>query len=279
MPCSETLGEAPMHLVDGRRVLNYLRGLTAPAGSDTELLRRFVSRNEEAAFAELVARHGPMVRGACLRLLGNHADADDVFQATFLVLARRAGGVRQPGAIGAWLHGVACRLARKVRRRRRCDLPIEPQIAVADPSVPFAEACWREVRQLLDHELEQLSDSLRLPLVLCYLQELTRDEAAARLGWSVRTLDRRLQRGREVLQARLRRKGVEAAALAMVGLSGAGLSAAVPAELAEATTRSAMAFALGQTVSGPAAMLAEGAMHMFAILRWKWAAGMVIALG
>ncbi|HEV3142575.1 MAG TPA: sigma-70 family RNA polymerase sigma factor [Gemmataceae bacterium] len=268
-----------MHLVDGRRVLGYLRGLTAPAGSDAELLRRFVARNEEAAFAELVARHGPMVRGVCLRLLGNQADADDVFQATFLVLARRAPAIRQPGAVGAWLHGVACRLARKVRNCRRCETALDPQIALTDPSDPFAEACWREVRQLLDLELEQLSDSLRLPLVLCYLEELTRDEAAARLGWSVRTLDRRLQRGRELLQERLRRRGVEAAALATVGLGGAGLSAAVPAVLAEATTRSAVAFALGQTVSGPAAMLAEGAMHMFAMLRWKWAAGMVLALG
>src|SRR5262249_2183350 len=150
------------------------------------------------------------------------------------------------------------------------DLSIDPQTAVVDPSDPFAEACWREVRQLLDHELEQLSDSLRQPLVLCYLQELTRDEAAARLGCSVRTVDRRLQRGRELLQERLRRKDVEAAALATVSLSGAGLSAAVPAELAEATTRSAVAFALGQTVSGPAAMLAEGAIHMFGMLRWKW---------
>jgi WD40 repeat protein len=118
-----------------------------------------------------------------------------------------------------------------------------------------------------------------LPLVLCYLQELTRDEAAARLGWSVRTLDRRLQRGREILRERLTRRGVEAVALATVGLGGAGLSASVPAELAAITTRSAMAFAMGQSINGPAAVLAEGAMHMFAILRWKWMAGMVLAIG
>jgi RNA polymerase sigma factor (sigma-70 family) len=268
-----------MRLVDGRRVLNFLRALTAPAGSDADLLRRFVLNGEEAAFVALMDRHGPMVRGACLRLLGNHSDADDVFQATFLLLARRADAIRQPAAVSAWLHGVTCRLAHTIRSRQKSALSIDSAVAVADPSDPFAEACWREVRGLLDEELEQLSESYRLPLVLCYLQELTRDEAAARLGWSVRTLDRRLHRGRELLRDRLRRRGVEAAALATVGLSTAGLSAGVPAPLAETTVRAATAFALGQTITGPAALLAEGALHMFTILRWKWVVGMVMALG
>jgi RNA polymerase sigma factor (sigma-70 family) len=268
-----------MRLADPRRLLSFLRGLTVPASSDTDLLHRFVKHREEAAFAELVDRHGPMVRGVCLRLLGNHADADDVFQATFLILARRAGAVRQPGAVGAWLHGVACRLARKVRSRPKREFALDPQIPVTDPADPFAAACWQELRGLLDEELEQLSESFRLPLVLCYLQEMTRDEAAARLGWSVRTLDRRLQRGRELLQARLRRRGVEAAALATAGLSASGLTAGVAPELAAITTRSAIAFALGQTLNGPSAILAEGAIHMFAVIRWKWAVGMVMALG
>jgi RNA polymerase sigma factor (sigma-70 family) len=268
-----------MRLADTHRLLGFLRGLTVPASSDTDLLHRFVSHREEAAFAELVSRHGPMVRGVCLRLLGNHADADDVFQATFLILARRAGSVRQPGAIGAWLHGVACRLARKLRNRPQRVMDLDPQIPVTDPADPFAEACWQELRGLLDEELERLSESFRLPLVLCYLQELTRDEAAARLGWSVRTLDRRLRRGRELLQARLRRRGVEAAALATAALGVTKLTAAVPPELAASTTRFALAFALGKTLNGPSVMLAEGAMHMLAMIRWKWVAGMVMALG
>jgi len=268
-----------MRLADPRRLLSFLRGLTVPASSDADLLERFVALREEAAFTELVARHGPMVRGVCLRLLGNHADADDVFQATFLVLARRAGAVRQPGAVGAWLHGVACRLARKVRSRPGREISLDPQVTIADASDPFADASWHELHCLLDEELERLSERFRLPLILCYLQEMTRDEAAARLGWSVRTLDRRLQRGRELLQARLQHRGVEAGTLATAGLGVNVLRAGVSSELAASTTRAAVAFALGQTLKGPAAVLAEGAIRMLTMLHWKWAAGMVMALG
>lgn len=194
--------------------------------SDAQLLALFAEGRDEEAFAELVERHGPMVMGVCRRALGNSADAEDAFQATFLALARSSGkiGTNVPG----WLYRVAVRTSRKALRRRS---PSEVLGEGVNSSDPFADVEWREVRRLLDEELEKLPAKWRSPLVLCYLESLTRDEAASRLGLSLRTLHRRLDEGRSKLRERLARRGLAPGVLALLVLPGSSLVANVPPEV------------------------------------------------
>jgi RNA polymerase sigma factor (sigma-70 family) len=151
--------------------------------SDGQLLRRFLARRDQAAFAGLVRRHGPMVLAACRRILGDFHRAEDAFQLTFLVLARKADAVRPPEHIGPWLYGVACRTARKARavaaRRQRRErlLPVVPEPA---PPPPDHEPDWRP---RFDAALGRLPDRYRLPVVLCDLEGVSHQEAARRLGW------------------------------------------------------------------------------------------------
>ena len=166
---------------------------------DNELLQRFAQKRDESAFTELVRRHGSLVLGVGRRVLGDHHIAEDVLQATFCLLARKADAVAWKRTIAPWLYSVAYRLARTARRRRRPVQSLSPTHLVAagdarsDPSVPLL---WNEVAQVLDEELGRLSEPLRTPLVLCYLQGHTRDEAALSLGWTLATLKRRLEQGR-----------------------------------------------------------------------------------
>jgi RNA polymerase sigma factor (sigma-70 family) len=189
-------------------LLESLRRITSRTGateSDADLVRRFAASGDEAAFGELLTRHGPLVVGVCRRVLGNTHDAEDAAQAVFLVLARRAKAIRNHASLSCWLHGVAVRVCRKVlaRRTRRAT------VAVPDtPAPPDADALvWAEARRAIDAALAALPISLRQPLVLCYLEGLTRDEAAERLGWSVSTFRGRLERGRDRLRALLVRRG------------------------------------------------------------------------
>src|SRR5262249_48260574 len=150
----------------------------------------------------------------------NQHDAEDAFQASFLVLARKATAICKQESVACWLHGVARRLALKAkaegaRRRSR-----ETKCAVRRPEVALAQMTWEEIEPVLDEELECMAEKYRAPLVLCYLEGKTRDEAAQQLGWSVRTLMRRLEQGRELLRGRLKRRGVAlTAALITVGIS------------------------------------------------------------
>ncbi len=174
--------------------------------SDGQLLEAFLSRHEEVAFAALVRRHGPMVFGVCRRVLGNRHDAEDAFQATFLVLLRKASSIRPRQAVGPWLHGVAQRTAlrrRTARARRRTKERQAGQERRADP-VP-GEEDWR---LLLDEELNRLPEKYRVPLVLCDLQGRTHKEAARELGWPLGTVSGRLWRGRDLLARRLTRRGL-----------------------------------------------------------------------
>ena len=200
MPISQQLG-------------TIFNGETALGLGPAELLRRFADRRDEAAFAALVARHGPMVLATCRRILPDHADADDAFQATFLVLARRAGTIADPDRLAPWLHGVARRVATKARRlaaRRRARAGDRPdpdgesldEIAVVPPP---ADAF--ELRPILDEELARLPAKYRDPLVLCYLEGLTHDQAAGQLAWPVGTVRSRLAGGRDRLRSRLARRG------------------------------------------------------------------------
>jgi RNA polymerase sigma factor (sigma-70 family) len=204
-------------------------GRVLAAGDDpAAALGRFAA-GDTAAFAALVGRYGPLVLGVCRRVLGPTPDAEDAFQATFLALLRHARSIRDPGALPGWLHRTALNAALKARGRARPVLDPAPEpVAPADP---LAEASWREVRCLLDEELNALPERLRGPLVLCYLEARAHAEAARSLGVSVSTLKRRLDRGREVLRRRLVRRGIGAAGLAAAVLGGTGLAAPVPAAL------------------------------------------------
>jgi RNA polymerase sigma factor (sigma-70 family) len=171
--------------------------------SDAELLARFVRAGDQSAFAALVRRHGPMVLGVCRRVLSHAQDAEDAFQATFLVLVRKAGTLGRPELLGNWLYGVAYRTARKARadaaRRAGPERQSEP-MSTADP---VHEAAWRELRARLDEEINRLPDKYRLPVVLCYLEGKTNEEAARLLGWPTGSMSARLSRGRELLRERL----------------------------------------------------------------------------
>src|SRR6516164_3778313 len=213
----------------------YLRRLCAEAAplEDAVLLHRFVTANDRDAFELLIARYGPMVLGTARRLVGNTHDAEDVFQAVFLSLARLAKSIRRGRALPAWLHQTTCRVAAKLRANRR--VPAAPPPERYQQCDPAAALVWREVCAALDEELQRLPERLRSPLVLCYLSGLTRDEAAKQLGWTLGTLKRRLEEGRKALRTRLARRGIASVGLALTVLTPEALQAAVGKALLDFT--------------------------------------------
>ncbi|HEV3259357.1 MAG TPA: sigma-70 family RNA polymerase sigma factor [Gemmataceae bacterium] len=217
-------------------LLQYLRRLCDEAVplEDTVLLNRFVAANDREAFELLIARHGPMVLGTARRLVDNTHDAEDVFQAVFLSLARLAKTIRQGRTLPAWLHKTTCRIAAKVRKNR-VSASNEPPPEPCENIDPEARLVWQEVRHALDEELQRLPERLRSPLLLCYLSGLTRDEAAKQLGWSLGTLKRRLDEGRKALRIRLERRGVAAVGLALTVLTPEALQAAVSKSLLDSS--------------------------------------------
>jgi RNA polymerase sigma factor (sigma-70 family) len=238
-----------------------------PLGDDTapdgQLLQRFASERDEQAFTALVKRHGPMVLGVCRRVLHHAHDAEDAFQATFLVLARKAGSIRRPESLGNWLYGVAYRTAlearTKVARRRRR----ERELAEDPPVDPTPDLVWRDLRAVLDCEVNRLPDKYRCAFVLCCLEDRTDDEAAHILGCPKGTVLSRLAWARQRLRSRLTRRGVT---LSVVGTSalfgGRSLSAAVSAELVHSTTCAARLF-----VGGPAGPAVTAVMLARSVLR------------
>jgi RNA polymerase sigma factor (sigma-70 family) len=216
----------------------YLRRLCDEAvpPDDAALLHRFVAAEDREALALLIARHGPMVLGTARRFVGNSHDAEDVFQAVFLSLARLAKRIRQGRALPAWLHQATCRIAAKVRKDRRSGAQ-KRSPEPCETTDPAAHLVWQEVRQALDEELQRLPERLRSPLVLCYLSGLTRDEAGRQLGWSLGTLKRRLEEGRQALRIRLARRGIGSVGLALTVLTPEALQAAVSTSLLDATLR------------------------------------------
>jgi RNA polymerase sigma factor (sigma-70 family) len=232
--------EAAVMATRPRYLLRHLRRLAAPAEPDADLLGRFVATSDEAPFAALVRRHGPMVLGVCRRLLHQEQDAEDAFQATFLVLARKAGSVRPAGALAAWLHGVARRVslkARAARARRQSAPPVPPP--TRGGAGPLDELSARELLAAVDEELQRLPAAYRLPLVLCCLEGRSQQEAARQLGWAPGSLKGRLERGRKRLHARLARRGLVPAAALLLWEAPAA-PAAVPPGLAAAASRAAL---------------------------------------
>jgi RNA polymerase sigma factor (sigma-70 family) len=242
-------------------VFRHLRSVLRQDGAgrtDEQLLASFVDRKDEVAFESLVRRHGPMVFGACLRVTRNHHDAEDAFQATFLVLARKASSVQPRERLASWLHGVALRTALKARATAARRRGREKQV----PEMPEPETAqqehWRDLGPLLDQELNGLPENYRLPILLCGLEGKTIKEATRQLGWPQGTLAGRLARGRRLLAKRLARRGVVLSA-------GALASAGVPSALLSSTAQAAMRVVAGQAVAGvvPArvAALTEGVMR------------------
>jgi RNA polymerase sigma factor (sigma-70 family) len=247
-----------------------IAGPLAEGQTDQHLLEQFLSQRDEPSFAALVERHGPVVLGVCRRILQDEHLAEDAFQATFLVLARKAATICKRQSVGSWLHGVALRLARKVKAGiARSKLPrarSNPPGAVD----PHAAAIWHEAREILDEEIQRLPENYRLPLVLCYLEGLTRDEAAVQLGWSADKLRGLLDRGRERLRSRLIRRGVTLSAAGAATLLADTVSAAtVPPLLAVTTIHAAARFAAGIAlapcgISAPVVALTDGGLRMIA---------------
>ena len=223
---------------------------------DRELLRQFSEQRSESSFGALVRRHGPMVQGVCRRILGDVHEAEDAFQAVFLVLARKSASIRKPELLGNWLYGVACRISRKARikavrketwERRARKMPTQEQIL---------ELEWSELRQVLDDELSRLPEKYRAPLVLCYLEGRTNSEAAAELGWPAGSISGRLARAREVLRQRLNRRGLTlSAGLLAVLLLHKAASADVSPLLTEAAIRTGLSGSAKTAVSIPAGVL------------------------
>jgi RNA polymerase sigma factor (sigma-70 family) len=215
-------------------VLKSAEGFAPAPDGDAALLRRFIAEQDESAFAALLQRHGPMVWSACRHLLADDADAEDAFQATFLVLVRSAKSVRNAAAIGAWLHGTAVRIATRTkrsaaRRRLREERAAEPE---ADRTVP--ETTWNELLAAVHEEVQNLPENLRTAFVLCELEGVRQSEAAARLGWKPGTLTGRLTRARQRIVQRLADRGL-APALGGVALGLATASAAVPIPMIDTT--------------------------------------------
>jgi RNA polymerase sigma factor (sigma-70 family) len=241
-----------MHADRLRQPLKRLcRALSPPDGgalSDGHLQALFLADRDEGAFAALVRRHGPMVLGVCRRLVRHQQDAEDCFQAAFLVLAQRAASVRC-GSLAAWLYGVAYRVALRCRRTtaRRCAR--ERQVdEMPQPEVPPPEP--QDWRPLLDEELNALPEKYRAAVVLCDLEGKSRREAARLLGVPEGTLSARLARARARLAGRLSRRGVALSGAALaVALAGGAATAAVPLRLVESTAKVAALLAAGQSAA------------------------------
>src|SRR6516225_7482898 len=210
---------------------------------DAVLLQRFVTANDRDAFELLIARYGPMVLGTARRLVANSHDAEDVFQAVFLSLARLAKSIRRGRALPAWLHKTTCRVAAKFRANRLVQSAPPERYEHCDPA---AGLVWREVCQALDEEVQRLPERLRSPLLMCYLSGLTRDEAAKQLGYSLATLKRRLEEGRKALRIRLERRGIASVGLALTVLTPEALQAVVSKSLLDSSLR--LIFSLGAAV-------------------------------
>jgi RNA polymerase sigma factor (sigma-70 family) len=216
---------------------------------DDELLARFFQQQQDAAFSALVERYGPMVYNVCRRILGDSPDAEDAFQATFLVLVRKGSGLRDPGRLANWLYGVAYRSARKVRTQRALHARSQRWASIPSSSSEVRDMTYEELHAILDEEISQLPEKYALPLVLCYLEGKTNAQAAAALGWPEGSMSRRLSRARELLRGRLARRGLALSAALLAASLARPAVASVPGELMASTVRAGSLVARGTAVA------------------------------
>jgi RNA polymerase sigma factor (sigma-70 family) len=263
------------------RLLEHIRRIAlvgiGERRTDGQLLELFISERDETAFALLLRRHGAMVWSVCRRILGNAHDADDAFQAAFLVLVRKADSIRPREAVGNWLHGVACRTALEARgrlaRRRAKELSLQDVPLLEDKR----EEPWQELWPILDRELSRLSDKYRLPIVLCDLEGRSRKDVARQLAIPEGTLSSRLATARKKLAVRLARYGfvVSAASLGIL-LAEKAATASLSFSLLSSTTKAAMLIAAGPAVvagvvSTTVSTLTEGVLKAMFIAKIKTA--------
>jgi RNA polymerase sigma factor (sigma-70 family) len=247
------------------RYLGKLAG--TPAGSrltDADLLQRFVRERDESAFALLVERHGRLVWAVCRRVLAHEEDVEDAYQATLLVLARRAGSIRRQRSVASFLYGVAYRTALKTRTTIARRQKHERQAEARPPRGPEAEAAMRELQAVLDEEVSRLPEKFRAPFVLCCLEGKGKAEAAEELGWPEGTVSGRVAQARQLLQRRLARRGITlTAALCALAAAAEGVASAITTA---AVVKAALPFAAGQalaagTVSARAVVIAEAVLR------------------
>lgn len=269
-------------------VLRYLRNLVAIEDSrrldDRELLSRFVERRSESAFAAIVERHGPMVFAAARRVLRCEQDAEDVLQATFLVLARKATAIRRGESVRAWLYGTAYRLALKVRGKVNRREAVEKNARTGKVASPLDRLTVAELGPILDEELARLPEKYRLVILHCCLDGKSRDEAARELGWKEGAVKICLERGRALLRKNLARRGIALSSVLITAhLASVGASAALPVRVTVTTVDAALKFAAGESVSGfvsaavPA--LANQALRGFAVAKVKLACAGILLCG
>ena len=249
---------------------------------DDELLSSFIERHDEAALAALVRRHGPMVWGVCRRLLAHH-DAEDAFQATFLVLVRKAASVVPRAMVGNWLYGVAHQTAlharRTASRRRTREVLVEQMPDTEAEGVQ--EDQWADVRPVLDEELSRLPDIYRAVIALCDLEGQTRKAVARQLGVPDGTVGGRLARARVLLAKRLAQRGVVLSGGALAGMLSAGSAASAPPSLVASTIKVASLLAAGRAVgvvSVKVAALTEGVMKAMFVSKIKGVLAAVLVL-
>jgi RNA polymerase sigma factor (sigma-70 family) len=268
------------------RYIRRLAGRPSDGGaSDGQLLDCFLSQRDEVAFETLLRRHGPMVLATCRRILRDDHEAEDAFQATFLVLCRKAGSIGHGEFLGSWLYQVACRIALKVRAdAARRPVLVTSLLELPAPAVP-AELDWRDLRPVLDEELSRLPEKYRAPLVLHYLEGKTVTQVAQGLGWPQGTALCRLARARERLRVRLTRRGVTLTAGAIAAaLTQQATAGPLPAALAKSTLKVITIFVLGQAALPGAmatrvAVLAQGVLKAMLWTKLKVAAGILLVSG
>ena len=271
-----------------RSVIRQLRRIVVAQGgaralSDAQLVEAFLHHRDETAVEMLVWRHGTMVLNLCRRILQDHHDAEDAFQATFLVFVRKAGSIGKGQSIGSWLYKTAVRVAYRLRTR----LAKQPELCAAIELLhgyePADDLIWRDLRSVLDEEIERLPEKYRAPIVLCYLQGHTNEEAAEILRCPKGTILSRLSRGRDQLKSRLTQRGLAlSAGWLATHLSVNASSAAMPAALVDSTVKAANAFAAGHAASGlvssSVAALTQGVLRTMFISRLTKAAVVMMAI-
>jgi RNA polymerase sigma factor (sigma-70 family) len=245
--------------------------------SDGQLVERFARQNDEAAFDALMQRHGPMVLSVCQRVLRRVQDVEDTFQATFLMLVREAGSLRKRASVASWLYRVAYRLA----LRMSADVGTRPapdrRGEARAPVAPEVEAAWSELKAILDEELDRLPAKYRAPLVLCYLEGKTHEEAAQELHWPPGTVKGRLSRARDMLRKRLTRRGLAPVAGSFAAVLAANTpSAAVPATLAIAARKAGLA---PPCITPRIAALVDGHTRALLFAKLRTAAAVVLVTG